>query len=278
MPEGSVENVLGGTPTYSGLTLANLNEKVGIVSKVGEESPELFFSGYDGGTLDTSGILIGSGETTRFENKYFENGRRDQVCNEFSGTIETDDIPVSYMKANGFYISPILNEISPEMLEKISNNSEGDVMFDPQGAFRKVKSTGEVVLEKPGNLEEYLRHVDIVKIGMDELTVFDKSSEKVLKDLLCMGPRVAILTLGKNGAKVMAENEEIIEVDALDVEPKDITGAGDVFGAAFLHDYLKNKDLERAANFANAAAGLKIRYEGPTGFPDMEKIREALEN
>ena len=93
-----------------------------------------------------------------------------------------------------------------------------------------------------------------------------------------MGPEVAILTLGGRGAKVMAENKGIMKVDALDVDPNDITGAGDVFGASFLHDYLKNKDLERAANFANSAAGLKIRYEGPTGFPDIKKVREALEN
>ncbi len=278
MPSGNVENVLGGTPTYSGLTLENLNEKVGIFSKIGNEPPKRFFSGYDGGSLDTSGILMSSGETTRFENKYLDNGRRNQICSGFSGTLDWGDIPESYLEANGFYISPVLNEISPEMLEYISNKSGGSVMLDPQGTFRQVKNNGEITLEKPDNLENYLRRVDIVKIGMDELTVFEKSSEKVLKDLLRMGPEVAILTLGGRGAKVMAENKGIMKVDALDVEPKDITGAGDVFGAAFLHDYLKNRDLEKATNFANAAAGLKIRCEGPTGFPNRKEIREVLVN
>ena len=278
MPEGNVGNVLGGTPTYSGLTLEEFGERVGMVSKIGEEAPRRFFSDYNGGSLDTGGILVKSRETTRFENNYSVNGEREQICTGFSGTINPEDIPQGYLNASGFYISPVLNEVPPETIKKVSNKSEGTLMFDPQGTFRNVREDGRISLEKPDNIEKYLRYVDILKIGLDELTVFDESYEKVLKDLLRPGPKVAIVTLGGRGAKVMDEDGEFIDVEALNVNPKDITGAGDVFGAAFLHDYLKNEDLEKATSFANAAAGLKIRHEGPTGFPEEREIRQALEN
>jgi ribokinase len=66
------------------------------------------------------------------------------------------------------------------------------------------------------------------------------------------------------------------EIDSLKVDAKDLTGAGDVFGAAFLSKYLDNRDAVKSAKFASAAAGLKIRYKGPIGFPSEKEILDVL--
>jgi sugar/nucleoside kinase (ribokinase family) len=97
----------------------------------------------------------------------------------------------------------------------------------------------------------------------------------VLRKLAELGPKVAILTQGEKGCLVFADGK-LSEVQALKVDAKDPTGAGDVFGVAFLVKYLESRDAIEAAQFANAAAALKIRYKGPTGFPSEKEISEAI--
>ncbi len=273
-PHGVVENVLGGAPTYSGFALTSLGDEVGIVSRIGEDFPEYFPPLFSKFGLNTEGILITSGGTTKFENKYTEEDERKQVCKEVSGSITPDDIPQAYLDTDSFYVSPVMNEVSPETVSMVSEGG-GLVMLDPQGIFRKLKDSGEIGLEKPDDLEDYLSNVDIIKIGKEELKVFDESREEVLENLLDMGPEVAILTLGEKGCEVLSD-DEVSEVDGIDVKAEDLTGAGDVFGAAFLYKYRISQDSIRSARFANAAAGLKIEYKGPTGFPSEEEVEEVI--
>lgn len=274
LPHGIVENILGGTPTYAGFALTEMGEEVGIVSKIGQDFPEHFPPLFSKFGINTEGILATPGKTTKFENKYLEDGKREQVCKEVADPISPEDIPQVYLTANGYYISPVANEISPETLSKISKN-DGITMLDPQGVFRKIKKSGKIELEKPKSLQEYLAEVDIVKVGKDELEIFEKPPEEVLEDLIEMGPEIAILTLGDEGCKIL-HNGEITHIESLDVEPEDLTGAGDVFGAAYLSNYIRTKKPIESAKFATAAAGLKIEYKGPTGFPSREEIKEAL--
>lgn len=273
-PHGVIESVLGGAPTYAGFSLKSLGRDVGIVSKIGKDFPDYFPPLFSKFGLNTEGILATSGETTKFENTYSEDEERKQVVKGVAGSISPKDIPQSYLSADGFYISPVVDEISPETVSKI-NDTEGIVMLDPQGLFRKLDSEGKISIEKPNNLEDYLSGVDIVKIGKDELAAFEESEDQVLKDLIEMGPKIAVLTLGGGGCKVYS-GEEVTKIDSLDVDARDLTGAGDVFGAAFLSSYLEKRDPVNSAKFANAAAGLKVEYKGPTGFPSEKEVKEAL--
>lgn len=276
LSHGIIENMLGGAPTYAGLTMTSLGDEVGVVSKIGQDFPEHFPPLFSKFGLNTEGILATSGKTTKFENVYTEGEERKQLCKEVADSISPSDIPQSYLNSQSFYISPVLNEITPETIAKLSGR-DSLVMLDPQGAFREVDSEDEVNLAKPKNLGDYVGEADIVKVGKDELRTFDQEEDQVLKSLVEMGPEIAILTLGGQGCKVLSDGE-IVEIESLDVKVEDLTGAGDVFGAAFLSEYLDTKDPVRSAKFATAAAGLKIEYKGPTGFPSREEVREAEKN
>ncbi len=273
-PHGVIESVLGGAPTYAGFALTSLGRKVGIVSKIGKDFPEYFPPLFSKFGLNTEGILATPGKTTKFENTYTEEGEREQVCKEVADSIAPGDIPQSYLNSSSFYISPVADEVSPDTISRISEK-EGAVMLDPQGLFREIEDSGEIGLRKPDDLEDYLAKVDIVKIGKEEFQTFEKSGEEVLEDLVDMGPEVGILTLGGKGCKVLSGGE-FNEVENLDVEVEDPTGAGDVFGAAYLSKYLESEDPVQSARLATGAAGLKIEYKGPTGFPSEEEIEETL--
>jgi sugar/nucleoside kinase (ribokinase family) len=274
LPWGVIENALGGAPTYAGFALAALKKNTGIVAKVGADFPDRFPPLYSKFGLDTEGILIAGESTTTFENTYDEAGNRKQACTRVAPKISPDDIPYSYQNASSFYVSPIVDEITPDVLKAIKKNTNL-VMLDPQGIFREIGVSGEVKLKAREDLGEFLKYVDIVKVGKDEAGVIGGDTKELLRKLAELGPKVAILTQGEKGCLMLADGKSS-EVATLKVDAKDLTGAGDVFGAAFLVKYLESRDAIEAARFANAAAALKIRYKGPTGFPSEKEISEAI--
>lgn len=269
LPHGVIENALGGAPTYAGLAFAALKQNVGIVSKVGADFPEKFPPIYSKLGLDTEGILVAGEYTTTFQNIYDEAGNRTQVCKHIAPKISPDDIPTDYSDAKAFYFSPIANEITPDVLRAVKKKSNL-VMLDPQGVLRVIGADGRVEV-RPRDLSEFLQHVDVVKIGKEEARILGGDVEKALRSIREMGPKIAILTKGGEPTTVFSDGEPI-KVNPLKVDVRDMTGAGDVFGAAFLTRYMATRDVLSSTKFAVAAAGLKIRYKGPTGFPSEREI------
>lgn len=76
-----------------------------------------------------------------------------------------------------------------------------------------------------------------------------------------------IRKLGKNGCMVNGQHIPTKEQAVFDV-----TGAGDIFLAAFVHNYLQSKDLISAAKFANLVAGLSVRHIGTYVVPLNEIV------
>ncbi len=274
LPWGVIENALGGAPTYSGLQFTALKQDVGIVSKVGVDFTERFPPIYGKLGLDTEGIFVAGEHTTTFQNTYDEDGNRTQICKHIAPKITPEDIPSDYLDARAFYVSPIANEITPEVMKAVKKKSN-IVMFDPQGVLRVIGEDGGVEV-KARDLSEFLQHVDVVKIGREEARVLKGDVEKALLSIREMGPKIAILTKGAEPTMVLSE-EGLTKVNPLKVNAKDMTGAGDVFGAAFLTGYMATRDVLASTKFAVAAAGLKVRYKGPTGFPQEREILEAVQ-
>ncbi len=272
-PWGTIENVLGGAPTYAGLAAVNLRRSVGLVSKVGRDFVELFPPIYSKLGLDTKGMVVVGEHTTTFENTYDEQGRRTQVCRHIAPPITQQDIPADYLDASGFYVSPIAGEVSPELLAHLKAQG-GVVMFDPQGVLREIGADGKVEV-KPRDLSPYLKHCDVVKVGLEEINILGADVEKAMEEFRKAGPQIVIITRGKDPVLILCD-DRVVEVKTLEVPVFDVTGAGDVFGAAFLCRYLSTRDAVDAARFASASAGLKIRYRGPVGFPSETEVLEAM--
>jgi sugar/nucleoside kinase (ribokinase family) len=272
-PWGTIENVLGGAPTYAGLAAVALHKTTGIVSKIGRDFLERFPPIFSKLGLDTEGMLVVGERTTTFENTYDEHGHRTQLCKHVTPEITPQDIPASYLDARAFYVSPIAGEISPELLRHLKAQG-GIVMLDPQGVLREIGEKGRVEV-KSKDLSEYLKHVDIVKIGMEEAVILGKDAPEAMRRLRNAGPKVVIVTRGKDPVSVLC-NDEVRDYSTLRVSPQDVTGAGDIFGAAFLCKYLSSGNALESTRFAIVAAGLKIRYRGPVGFPSEEEVLETL--
>ncbi len=128
----------------------------------------------------------------------------------------------------------------------------------------------------PG-MGELLDLSDIV-IGSERFAAeFSHTSDmkRSLVELTRMGPRIAVITLGEEGA-IALENETLVRQPALPIEVYDTTGAIEVFRGAFVYGTLQGWPLDRRPPFASAAAGLNCRHLGGTGgIPSLDEVTRA---
>ena len=85
--------------------------------------------------------------------------------------------------------------------------------------------------------------------------------KRSLVELTQMGPRIAVITLGEEGA-IALEGETLVRQPALPIEVYDTTGASEVFRGAFIYGQLQGWPLDRCLPFANAAAAPQLPAPG----------------
>jgi len=159
--------------------------------------------------------------------------------------------PISDITLNtdNVIISPIFDEISIELFEKIKNNASF-VMLDPQGFLRRKNSENRICLEQT---DLNLSNVSAIKVNTDELKCLTGvSNVDGLKILQKKGIDSVILT-DKQNISLLSKNR-IYSITLPNLELNDTTGIGDIFCAAFCCTMLKEKDILWALSFAGGAA------------------------
>ena len=129
-------------------------------------------------------------------------------------------------------------------------------------------------------INNFIDLVDILvpqKLGIMELT--GKHDPTIAaKKLMEKKPNLKIIavTLGADGCSITLRNGNKIEQKTYlpyEIEPIDTTGAGDAFNAAFSVGYLKGWEIDKIANFANAAGALNcLKIGARTGMTSMENV------
>lgn len=128
--------------------------------------------------------------------------------------------------------------ISYEVVEELRKNFKGPIFID-------TKKTD-------------LQRFNGCFIKINELE-FSKITSNTSDDKL-------IVTLGGEGVMHNGKNYE-----APDVEVVDVTGAGDTFLSALTFGYLKDKDMDKAINFAIKASSITVQKMGVYA-PKLEEI------
>lgn len=116
----------------------------------------------------------------------------------------------------------------------------------------------------------------VTKIGEDmpkDLLDQKNIAEKFIE----WGAKVGIITLGKEGAIAVARDSPSYQILSYSAIVTDCTGAGDVFHAGFLTEYLRSSDLGRSIRFALATASLVIENTGGVIASRMPKEDKVLE-
>jgi sugar/nucleoside kinase (ribokinase family) len=106
----------------------------------------------------------------------------------------------------------------------------------------------------------------------------DAQHEKNCREVMAMGPKIAVFTLGDKGC-VGVGKDGFFKLPAFKVDVVDTVGAGDVFHGAFLSGLLRGLSAKETARFAGAVSAIKCtRIGGRAGIPDLKTVSRFLDD
>ncbi|MFX0057810.1 MAG: PfkB family carbohydrate kinase [Candidatus Hodarchaeota archaeon] len=289
---------IGGTVSFGSLALRKYNKdvKIGIISNLGELNfkKELLKS-FDNKDIDLRGLKWSNTNNTNFVLDYF-NHNRTLTLKSRSPNLKFEDIP-EYFYHNSpqvIVLAPLCNEISYEYVSKIIKKfPEAYIGIDLQGFIRYIDDNGIVSYIHDEEIISNMRNV--INLIADRLIL--KGSEIEMKllsgcddfyDVMeCFNQfgtgGIFIMTLGEAGSMIIKKEEKLLEIPAFKAkEVVDETGAGDVYLAIFLYEFIKSnmnwQNVERAAHLASAAASFLVEKKGPAGFKEKSKVIKRVLN
>lgn len=279
------EIVLGGTALYSALTAARLGARVAVLTrgKFGGEVAGMTVPGLDEYAGDLQIIVQDADVPTTFENHYLGT-RRQQVVRHWAGPIDLRGLPPHWANAKIVHLGPIADEIDPRHAGSFTGGFLG---VTPQGWMRdwpreRGGRVQGIQLRLPVDLvnridcaivsdEEIFQARDVVeRVGERRMSVVTRGP---LGATIYHGMRASDLETLRPGAKRF----RTIEIPGFNVKVKSLTGAGDVFAAAFFMKAAeKTSSALEAGRFANVVAALSLREIGVGSIPGKREIEDAL--
>ena len=127
---------------------------------------------------------------------------------------------------------------------------------------------------------EYLSLVDVLIPNMLEAQlILDSDTEDInalAADLLALGIRQVVLTLGEAGSNLFEDGRRIAQ-NAYLLDAVDTTGASDAFVGAYCHGLAQGWSVERILQFASATAGLACTRRGTmASLPSLTEVEALL--
>jgi len=277
-PHKTIGPVLGSPAAYSSVAAARLGVKAGIITKVGKDIPQDLLKPLFEAGVDTRGLKIEGEDTTTNLLLYDASGNKRFRYLKKAPDILFNDIPRSYLAAKIFYICPINYEVSLEIIRHI--HSLDKIMAMDLGGWGGAASTAHPKGEKDYYiLRKLIKYLHIVKASTEDCRYLFHSRDIPANEIPHLfvewGAKIGIVTLGENGSMV-ADKKRQLKVPAFSSNVIDCTGAGDVYSAGFLAEYLRTKNVEKSALFSSATASLVIEDSGGVSVKRMPTRSEVL--
>ncbi len=249
----------GGTAAYAALTARAFGLRVGVVTAAGDDWPLE--------TLDGVHVLrLDSPHSTEFENRETPAGRQ-QVLHRRARPLTWKQIPARWRRASIVHLGPVADELpfTPPQLQT------GLLGLTPQGWLR--------TWDEQGRVHPAPRRDDLAALfsaaGAVVLSLEDLAGDEQLLDDLVLQTRVLALTEGAEGVRLYW-NGDLRRFRPPQVTPRDTTGAGDVFAAAFFIRLYQTRDPWEAARFAVRLAAHSVTRPGLQAAPTVAEIQQSL--
>jgi len=274
---GEMRKAMGGTVVYGSVAATKHGYRSSIISKVGRDFPDEYLIYLSRLGIDISGIKVSNKPTTKFKLVY-ENSERKLYLLSKCEDISSFDLTSRFIEGHVVLIGPLIGEISLDAIKYISTKAELAAL-DIQGFVRKVNPDKSITLQPMENALTAIGLVDIVhaELSEAETLVGTNNPEKAGKNLIEAGTKIALVTMGENGAYIVTREESFYVPAAKPSRVVDLTGSGDVFTTVFTLEYHKTRNLKRAAAMAAAAVSFLIEKEGISGLRPRWQIRRRAE-
>lgn len=218
---------LGGTATYASLAAARLGVRVGCllgVDDLAAVASELL-------VLEEAGVML---KRVRLAHgPVFDNieadGHRRQRWMSSSDLIDPGELPAEWLSAEAWLLGPVAGEIDPEWAAVPGSSAR--VCLGWQGLLRRFAPDGWVERVAPAE-SRLLERAGLVCASLDDVALAG-----ALDDLRSLAPAATIvLTAGAAGGLVLsgADGKVSGRYRAIAANPRDPTGAGDVFMATLV--------------------------------------------
>lgn len=233
--------------------------------------------------VETSGVYQFDGPTNRVHLYYTDQQNRIECSKDIAGPIPYEKIR-RHLSVDGVLINMISGfDITIETLDHVRlaiRSRNIPLHFDYHSLTLGVKENHERFRRPIEDWRRWAFMNDTVQLNEEEigsLAVEGLTEKQTAGHLLTLSVKGVVVTKGDRGATLYYnEHKRILQKDVQGIKlehPLDATGCGDVFGAAFLLQYLKTKDVLVATDFANRAAAAKAQHVGVEG---LKNLREAV--
>lgn len=255
--------MLGGTVSYAAPTYAAFGHKVGILTSAAyNESLLKYLLPY--GKL----MVIPAENSLTYENIYSPEGRS-QYVRATAETLEYGDVPNAWTKAPYVHLGPLAAEVEPATMAR--NFPDAMVMLTLQGLMRRWDDTGKVHFKRWFD-EEAFKLIDIIVYSEEDIVQYPQLTDEIKKIA-----KHLVVTDGRKGG-TYHHNGDSKPYSSIEVQPRDLTGAGDVFAASLLGVLsLVNNDVYRATKIAGRLAAYSVTRAGVDSAPTRAEIKRELE-
>ena len=237
-PFGKTDKIVGGAATYICLSSSFFNNKLNLVSVVGEDFPSSAIQMLKNKKVDTKGLQIKKGEKTFFWSGKYHNdmNTRDTIDTQLN-VLETFDpiVPDEFKDSEFLMLGNLMPSVQKKVLDQMTKRPKL-IVLDTMNFWM------DLFMD---DLKEALKEVDVLTINDEEARQLsgEYSLAKAAKVILAMGPKYLIIKKGEHGA-LLFNKTEVFFAPALPLEEVfDPTGAGDSFAGGFIGYLAKTNDI-----------------------------------
>lgn len=285
----------GGAPANFLAALAKFGAKVGLIGKVGSDAfGKLLLGTLENAGINTEGMAVDDNFFTTLAfvtlddtgNREFSFARKPGADTQFT----EEDIPyqlIDEAKVFHFGTLSLTNEPARTATQKAVAyaKSKGKLITYDPNLRKPLWKDLEIAKEQ---IIWGLRHADVVKISDEEVEFLwgldVKEGARYILDNF--GVKLVFVTCGADGCYFENANASGKEPSLTNIQVKDTTGAGDIFGGSAVWkllqigkapENLNETEMRDVVRFACAAAGLSTtRFGGISSVPEYAEVMARL--
>ncbi|MCU0405482.1 MAG: carbohydrate kinase family protein [Ignavibacteriaceae bacterium] len=196
----------------------------------------------------------------------------------YSQTTQNLLVPsVDLNRFDGILINMISGyDVSLYQLKNLRANYDGLIYFDVHTFSRGVDKNLNRIFRRIENFNEWAGCIDILQANESEmLTLSDQLNEaSIVDELFSYGIRQVIVTRAEKGVTVFYKEQSSVKKfhkEALKTNVVNKVGCGDVFGAVYFYNYIKNKNVTLTLEQANLIAGVTTTLKSIEEFLDLKR-------
>ena len=260
---------VGGGGTNTAVSLSRLGHKVAFMGKLGNDENSRIIATYL--KKERIRLLCAHGKGQSGFSVILDTLEHDRTILTHKGVnddLKFSELNLKELKTKWFYFSSMM-ETSFKTQEKLSDFAKKNgikIAFNPS-SYLAVK--GSVFLTK------ILRNTDLLILNLEEaeMIVGKNPKENLLKKLMDLGPKIVVITDGKN-EMLVGDSNFIYRAHPPIAKVVDATGAGDAFASSFLSGLIQKGNVEFAIRLGVVNAQSVVAHYGAKNI--LLKKKEAL--